>query len=142
VVESDAGRLAHEVRLSQEIHLGVASKLVVGGKSLLQRSVEEGTVGQPHMWGSVFDCYFLTVRAPVSAHRITAQLLRRQQAVLIDLATNGLYPEIGGGDWDVPEELRGPAVVDCQNDLTDTQLRIGGLAAGFRLEEVNKLRTA
>lgn len=126
-----AGGLAGQVRLSQKIHLGVAAKLVTGGRSLLQRAVAERSLGQPHLWGPVFDCYFLTVRAPVTGPEVVAQLLRRQQAVLIDLASNGLYPAAAGGGREVPSELREPAVADCQQDLAGALLRCGGLAAGL-----------
>lgn len=136
MIGPEARRLAREVRLTQKVHLAVASKLVVGGKSLLQRSIADGIADQPHAWGSVFDCYFLTVRAPVSTHRIVAQLLRRQQAVMIDLATNGLYPDVAGGDEEVPDELREPAIADCESDLTNTLQRVSGLAAGLRLDDV------
>lgn len=131
-----ADRLADQVRLSQRIHLGVAAKLVTGGRSLLQQAAAEQTVGRPHLWGRVFDCYFLTVRAPVTGPVIVAQLLRRQQAVLIDLATNGLYPAVAGGGEKAPKELRDPAVADCERDLAGTLLRTGGLAAGTEPDRV------
>lgn len=138
VVSSEVEHLVREIRLSQRIHLGVASKLVVGGRSLLQRSIANRRVGQPRTWGAIFDCYFVTLRAPVSANKIVAQLLRRQKAVIIDLATNGLYPGQTSSSEETPVELRVPAVVDCENDLANALFRIAGLAAGFPLHYVNK----
>jgi hypothetical protein len=74
----------------------------------------------------------------VSATEIVAQLLRRQKAVAIDLATNGLYPGDTGSPDEVPDELRSPAVRECQHDLTNSLFRVVGLAAGLTLDRVNK----
>ena len=48
----------------------------------------------PRPWGSIFDCYFLTLRAPVSEQEIAVQLLRRQKAAAMDLATTACTPGI------------------------------------------------
>ncbi|MGA6174484.1 hypothetical protein ACPEIF_30045 [Streptomyces sp. NPDC012600] len=132
VSASQADALVREVRLSSQIHLGVASKLVTGGRSLLQRTVAERDTAQPRMWGAVFDCYFLTLRAPVSSSEVASQLLRRQKAVAMDLAANGLYPAAGADE--IPEELRQPDVLACEEDLTDALFRIARLAAGLPLD--------
>jgi hypothetical protein len=138
VAASESADLAREVKLAREMHFGVAAKLVVGGKSLLQAKIREQDETQPRMWGPIFDAYFLTLRAPVSAQEIVAQLLRRQKAVAIDLATNGLYPLDTGGPGEVPEELRRSPVLECQRDLTHSLCRVVGLAAGLTLDRVNK----
>lgn len=136
VTESQARQLAGEVRLVGELHNGVAAKLVAGGRSLLQDAVVAPGTMQPRRWGALFDCYFLTLRAPVSHTEIVAQLLRRQKAVLLDLVTNGLHP--ADVTHDLPAELRRPAAVACAAELTDSLCRVVGLAAGLPLERVNK----
>ncbi|WP_340556913.1 hypothetical protein [Streptomyces sp. GSL17-111] len=132
VAASQVEALVREVRLSSRIHLGVASKLVTGGRSLLQRSIADRDTVQPRMWGAVFDCYFLTLRAPVSSPEVASQLLRRQKAVVMDLAANGLYPAAGSDE--VPKELRQPDVLACEEDLTESLFRIARLAAGLPLD--------
>jgi hypothetical protein len=131
-----ARQLAGEVRLVGDLHNGVAAKLVAGGRSLLQDSVVRRNTVQPRNWGAVFDCYFLTLRAPVSHTEIVVQLLRRQKAVLLDLVTNGLYPV--DVTHDLPAELCGPAAVACADELTESLCRVAGLAAGLPLDRVNK----
>lgn len=120
--------LREEVRLGHQIHLGVASKLVVGGRSLLQQLVDSPAAQQPRVWSSVFDCYFLTLRAPVTEDEVLAQLLRRCKAVATDLVTNGLYPEVADYPESRPEELSTNAVLACEKEITDIVLRLGGLA--------------
>lgn len=130
LAEPERERLVREVKLSHTIHLGVAAKLVPDGRSLLQRSVADRSVAPHHAWGAMFDCCFLTLRAPVSAQEIAAQLLRRQQAVSFDLATNGLYPT-AAGQAHLPKTLTTSAVAECEHSLLDDLLRVCGLAAGF-----------
>jgi L-tyrosine peroxygenase len=129
VIPAQAAELNREIQLANRIHVGVASKLVVGGRSLLQESINERGGPQPRMWGAIFDCYFVTVRGPVTAQQVTAQLLRRLKAIAIDIATNGLYP-LPPDDAQVPDELRGPDVAECERDLVGQLLRMGGLAVG------------
>ncbi|MEU3602317.1 hypothetical protein ABZ714_26895 [Streptomyces sp. NPDC006798] len=130
VVPHRTAELLREIALTNQIHLGVASKLVERGRSLLQAAVLEGNIAAHRSWGAVFDCYFLTLRAPVDREEVTAQLLRRQKAVAIDLATNGLYPDVGDALDPVPEELREPAVAECEKDLIPALVRTAALAAG------------
>lgn len=125
-----ADALLREARLSHQIHLGVASKLVVDGRSLLQHLVDNPAAHQPRMWETVFDCYFLTARAPVTGHEVLSQFLRRCKAVVTDLATNGLYPAVAEYDGVVPDELRTPDVLACERELSDIVLRSAGLATG------------
>lgn len=128
VVESEVENLMAEVRLSHRIHLGVASKLVVAGRSLLQDLVDSPGARQPRMWDSIFDCYFLTLRAPVTGRQVLAQLLRRCKAVTIDLTTNGLYPAVADYPDATPAELRSPDVAECEKQLTDIVVRTAGTA--------------
>ncbi|GAB1516584.1 hypothetical protein [Actinophytocola sp. KF-1] len=128
VPPSELAALREEVALGHRIHLGVASKLVRDGRSLLQHLVDHPAAHQPRMWGAIFDCYFLTVREPVSEHEVTVQMLRRCKAVLADLATNGLRPAAADYPEPVPEELRTPRVRACERDLVDIVLRMATLA--------------
>lgn len=138
VPEPERQQLVREVKLSQSIHLGVARKLVANGQSLLQQSIADRSAGPHLMWGRVFDCCFLTLRARVSREEIAAQLLRRQQAVAIDLATNGLFPSTVG-PVRLPAELTTPAVAECERDLVTDLLRVAGLAAGLDPDRVRML---
>ncbi|MFI6576654.1 hypothetical protein ACIBFB_12700 [Nocardiopsis sp. NPDC050513] len=128
---AEIGALEREVRLSNLIHLGVSSKLVVDGRSLLQHSIDTPDTHQPRMWGAIFDCYFLTLRAPVTPDRVVAQLLRRVKAIAIDVATNGLYPGAAHSAEESPEELARPEVLACERELTATLVGVAGLAAGL-----------
>jgi hypothetical protein len=130
VTTDGAEELLREVRLSHQIHLGVASRLVVDGRSLLQHLVDNPAAHQPRIWAALFDCYFLTVRAPVTGHEILSQLLRRCKAVATDLATNGLYPAVAEYPGPGPDELRTPEVLTCEKELTEIVLRVAGLATG------------
>jgi hypothetical protein len=138
VADSAVDDLIREIHLGNQIHHGVAQKLVVGGRSLLQRSISERDAAQPRIWGALFDCYFVTVRAPVSWPAVVAQLLRRQKAIAIDLATNGLYPGEQPTSHDLPEELRQPEIAVCEEDLPRSLFRTAGLAAGLPLGRVDK----
>jgi L-tyrosine peroxygenase len=132
VLTGQLDELMEEIRLSQCVHYGVAAKLVDGARSLMQRSFEEGgSKLHPRPWGSIFDCYFLTVRAQVSAQEIAVQLLRRQRAVAMDLATNGLYPRETPGRDEFPPPLLSPDVTACGDDIAGIMYRVGGLAAGL-----------
>ncbi|WP_031068416.1 hypothetical protein [Streptomyces sp. NRRL WC-3742] len=134
VQPSRAPELVAQIELCHRIHLGVASKLVESGRSLLQQSVAEKAAQGHRMWEGIFDCYFLTQRAPVGADAVLAQLLRRNKAVVIDLATNGLYPE-PLPEEELPRELRDADVLACEQDLVASLFRVSGLAAGLTADQ-------
>ncbi|MFE5331660.1 hypothetical protein ACFRCG_35265 [Embleya sp. NPDC056575] len=142
VVASERERLVRQVELSHRIHLGVAAKLVEGGRSLLQQSVAQRDANQPRMWEGIFDCYFLTLRAPTTRQEILAQLLRRNKAIVMDLATNGLYPGSPESRDETLAEMRHPDIVECEEDLPPSLFRVAGLAAGFSAARVAKEMTA
>ncbi|GLU49971.1 hypothetical protein Nans01_43220 [Nocardiopsis ansamitocini] len=131
VLGAQTGEVMREVGMSNQIHLGVSSKLVERGRSLLQQSIDAPDTHQPRRWGTVFDCYFLTVRAPVPPEQVLTQLMRRLKATAIDLATNGLYPEAGGDLGRLPEELTRPAVVECGRELTGILFDVAERAAAL-----------
>ena len=123
--------LLHEVRLSHRVHADIAARLVTDGRSLLQQQLEANPAAPaPRVWAAVFDCYFLTVRAATTERDLLSQLLRRCKAVLMDLATNGLYPDIADYEDFVPDELRAADIAACEAELTDIVLRAAGLATG------------
>lgn len=128
VVASAVEPLKAEIRLSHQIHLGVAAQLVQDGRSLLQHLVDNPVPHQPRIWGAIFDCYFLTVRAPISGYELAAQLLRRCKAVITDLAANGLYPAAAHYPESSPPEMRVPAILACERDISDVLLRVAELA--------------
>lgn len=119
-----AGSLRREVALSQQIHLGVAAKLVTDGRSLLQELTDKHKVAQRRARSAMFDCCFLTVRVPVPAEEVAVQLLRRFRAVAVDLRTNGMHPVIDGATDELPQELADPAVKECQAGLLDVTMRV------------------
>lgn len=127
VAAPEAERLGQEVRLVNDLHLGLAAKLVPGGRSLLQAAATGRTPARARTRSAIFDSYFLTLRAPVSRPRIAAQLLRRQRAMSIDLATNGLHP------GELSRELGQP----CADDLLAPLLRVAGLATGLSSDRVD-----
>ncbi|MFI9721798.1 hypothetical protein ACIHFE_19415 [Streptomyces sp. NPDC052396] len=132
VPAGEAGALAQEIALSQRIHLGVAAKLVADGRSLLQHLVDQPAERQPRVWSGIFDCYFLTLRAPASGEEVLAQLLRRCKAVAMDLAANGLYPRVADYTGPTPDELCTPETLACESELADIVLRVAALATGCR----------
>lgn len=138
VPPSASERVMRQVRLSNRIHFGVSSKLVTEGRSLLQQSIDAPDAAQPRMWGAIFDCYFLTLRAPVTTEEITTQLLRRVKAVGMDLATNGLYPGATEEPEETPEELREADVLACERDLPADLAWTAALAAGISPEAADR----
>jgi hypothetical protein len=117
-----------EIRLSRRVHADIGARLVADGRSLLQRQMDDTPRYQPQAWSTIFDCFFLTVRAPASCHDLVAQMLRRCKAVLMDLATNGLYPasadyrDLTSGDG------RASDVLACEEDMSAIVLRAVGRA--------------
>lgn len=132
-------RLVREVELSKKIHLGVAAKLVADGRSLLQALPEKTKVAQRRLRNAIFDCCFLTTRAPVSAEEVSVQWLRRTRAVAIDLRTNGMYPRADGtAEEGVPEELADRDVIDCEADLLVIMARAAAVAADLPPGELDQ----
>ncbi|GAA1309874.1 hypothetical protein [Saccharothrix xinjiangensis] len=133
-------RLEQQVHSTRRLHLDVASKLVPSGRSLLAEATTGRRPPRPRARGTIFDCYFLTVRAPVSQPQIAAQLLRRHKALAIDLATNHLHP---GGTDDPPGRPRSTSTPRHVHEITEPLLRAAGLAAGLAPgrvdEELNRL---
>lgn len=125
-------QLRQAVAVHHTIHSGVAARLVPGGRSLLQEATRTAEVRGPQMLGTLYDNYFLTVRLPQSQPEIVAQLLRRLEAVAVDLRANGLHDP--ADDEDLPAELCENDVVECGRDVLGVLLRLAGYATGLDAE--------
>ncbi|KUN18765.1 hypothetical protein AQJ23_39185 [Streptomyces antibioticus] len=131
VTTAERAALTSEIELCHRIHLDVAAKLVTNGRSLLQHLVDNPAAHQPRVWSALFDHYFLTSRAPVSAHEVLSQLLRRCKAVAIDIASNGLYPAAAAYESSTPADPAAWAELTGDQELIDIVLGAAGLATGL-----------
>lgn len=127
----DSADLRRAVSMYQTIHAGIAAKLVPSGRSLLQQTAQATAVQHPDVLGVLYDNYFMTLRSPATVEDVVAQLLRRLNAIVLDVRTNGLYPAGRGGDEDLPAELNLPEVLACERDLAATVARVACVATGF-----------
>jgi hypothetical protein len=132
---SDAAALNRSIRLYRNIHNGVATKLVRDGRSLLQQSQGECTQDR-RLLGLIYDNYFMTLRAPVPFSDVVAQLLRRLNAIALDLATNGLHP-VNSRDTESAEELHLHEVLELEVDLAQVNFRVASYAAGLTDSQVS-----
>jgi L-tyrosine peroxygenase len=123
--------LSRSIWLYQQIHSGVAAKLVRNGRSLLQASGREVVTQDKRVLGVIYDSYFMTLRAPVSFSDVVAQLLRRLNAIALDVAANGLHPVNAGQQGETAAELLLDEVLELERELTWVNFRVASLAAGF-----------
>jgi hypothetical protein len=123
----EQARVKREVELSHQVHMGLASRLVPSGRSLLQGAADS-MIRKPQYCSALFDCYFITLRAPVPAQQVAAQLLRRCKAVVLDITANGLYPAVARYPEEFPEELRSAEVRNLEEHLIDIMMNVAGLA--------------
>lgn len=105
--------LTMAVRFYEEVHVGIAAKLVPDGRSLLRQAVADRNTRDTRMLGLLYDNYFMTIRGPVARADVVAQLMRRLVAVAQDIAANGLYPS---PQRTVPE-LATPVVAEFERDV-------------------------
>lgn len=124
--------LARQVHDYHTVHMGIAAKLVPGGRSLLQQTVaqEQTRLLHAEIRAIVYDNYFLTLRAPVGIAKVTRQLVRRLKAIALDVTENGLYPGQDADSPDLPPELREPSVVARERAFTATVTGVVALATG------------
>jgi L-tyrosine peroxygenase len=127
----EAAGLLRAIRLYQLIHNGVAAKLVPNGRSLLQRSGPDTHTQDRRLLDVIYDNYFMTLRAPVPLPDVVAQLLRRLNAVALDVAVNGLHPMTATNGAEASEELCLDEVVDFERDFTRVNFCVASFAAGF-----------
>ncbi|PXX56276.1 hypothetical protein DFR70_12017 [Nocardia tenerifensis] len=136
----EAADLATAVRLYQEIHEGVAAKLVPDGPSLLRAAASAGRargirLQDTRLLGLLYDNYFLTMRAQVSRQDIVAQLARRLVAISQDVASNGLSLV----DGQPTVELSSAEVLACAKRLPQINFRVVSHAVGNRLPRLDSL---
>jgi hypothetical protein len=105
--------------LNNSIHESIAQKLVPDAPSLLQGTIGQGRLLKRENLFNLYDTFFLTLRAPLSAGVVLHQLLRRIQAVTLDLDTNLLYPPfISNGDrW--PDASSSNEIKEIAETMTD-----------------------
>lgn len=130
--ESEAGqRLHRQIRMYHDVHMGIAAKLVPGGRSLLQETAAETKLLHPEMRSVLYDNYFMTLRSPVGDAEIARQLVRRLKAIALDVTDNGLYPGQDADSPDLPRELRMPEVTECESRFTGIVTGLTTLVAGI-----------
>lgn len=127
----DSAQLREAVSMYQTIHAGIAAKLVPSGRSLLQQATRAASVQHPDVLGVLYDNYFMTLRSPATVEDVVAQLLRRLNAIVLDVRANGLHPAGRGADEEIPEELNLPGVLACERDLPAALARVACCATGF-----------
>lgn len=119
--------LTEECLLNDHIHNGIAAKLVPSGVSLLQhaKTRSNGWGARRGLLRTLYDGTFLTTRAPVSHATLVIQLVRRLQAINLDIAANGLHLESASSAAEEPPELRTAATMRCKADIVGTLTDIG-----------------
>lgn len=126
----DGAALAEECLLNEHIHNGIAAKLVPSGPSLLQtaKNNQNGLSGRRGMLLTLYDSIFLTVRAPTSYEMVIVQLVRRLQAINLDIAANSLYPLYASSAGEEPAGLREAPTMRCKDDFSRILTEIGKAA--------------
>ncbi|MEU0009348.1 L-tyrosine 3-hydroxylase [Streptomyces sp. NPDC006314] len=117
----EAAELALECQLNEQIHEGIAARVVPSGVSLLLSPKARHQTRQLNretlLW--LYDGIFLTSRAPVSRDTVVRQFIRRIHAILLDIRANGLYPL---GDPDAapePPELMTDGVLALKDSFAE-----------------------
>jgi len=123
-VATDA--LRRECELNEQVHEGIADKVLpTGVSSLLQSPKPEGRRHMPRntlLW--LYDGIFLTCRAVVSYTEVARQLVRRLHAIFLDVTANDLYPSFAPSMHEEPPRLRTPELMQRKAALTDCVLEI------------------
>ncbi|QEV05008.1 L-tyrosine 3-hydroxylase [Streptomyces prasinus] len=116
---TQAKTLRSECLLVEQVHEGIALKLVPSGVSLMQENgARRGTWQMPRKaLCCLYDNVFLTHRMPVTYEAVVRQLIRRIHAVILDINTNGLDPLSGSGGREDPDQLSTHEVVERKQSL-------------------------
>lgn len=123
--------LGRECALNFLIHEGIAAKLVPTGKSLLQSVVKQEDMSLTRSaLATLYDMYFLTLRAAVPYEVVVRQLMRRLHAIGRDITTNGLYLAHSSSAEEKPASLRTAEVAVCEQAVAGTLLDIAAQVAG------------
>ncbi|MBJ7002382.1 hypothetical protein ACFYOR_33040 [Streptomyces griseofuscus] len=128
--EFEAAELALECELNEQIHEGIAARVVPSGVSLLlspkarrqTRQLKRETL----LW--FYDGIFLTSRAPVSRDTVVRQFIRRIHAILLDIHANGLYPLRDPDAAPEPPELMTEGVLALKDSFAGALLELVDLA--------------
>ena len=115
--DANGRALLAEQRLNALIHAGVAAKLVPSAPSLLRTFTAESKLCHSELLTALYDNYFLTVRGQVTYDAIVTQLLRRLDAIVHDVTTNGLYPDFASSEPEKDPRLRETPVLACERDM-------------------------
>jgi hypothetical protein len=137
--------LRRECELNEQVHEGIAEKVLPSGVSLLQSPKPEGRRPMPRntlLW--LYDGIFLTCRAAVSHHKVACQLVRRLHAIFLDVTANDLYPSFAPSVHDEPPRLRTPELMQRKAALTDCVLEILSFvgAPAFQAHPPRTVRTS
>jgi L-tyrosine peroxygenase len=118
--------LRRECELNEQVHEGIADKVLPSGvSSLLQSPKPKGGRQIPRntlLW--LYDGIFLTCRAAVSHHKVACQLVRRLHAIFLDVTANDLYPSFAPSMHEEPPRLQTPELMQRKAALTDCVLEI------------------
>lgn len=117
--------LRRECELNEQIHEGIADRLLPSGVSLLRSPKPKGGRQMPRntlLW--LYDGIFLTSRVAVSQHKVVRQLVRRLHAIFLDVTANDLYPSFASSTDEEPPRLRTPELMQRKAALTDCVLEI------------------
>ena len=121
-----AEALRRECELNEQVHEGIADKVLPSGVTSLLQSPKPKGGRQMHrnalLW--LYDGIFLTTRVAVSHHKVARQLVRRLHAIFLDVTANDLYPSFASSVQDEPPRLRTPELMQRKAALTDCVLEI------------------
>ncbi|MEU9413700.1 hypothetical protein AB0E08_49580, partial [Streptomyces sp. NPDC048281] len=111
--------LARACSLNNQIHQGIAQKLVPDAPSLLQETIGNGGPLNRGMLHYVFDTFFMTLRASLPPGAVLLQMLRRFRAIRLDVDTNGLNPPFASSDYECPDFLTSPEIIEIADTIPD-----------------------
>ncbi|MFE7676746.1 L-tyrosine 3-hydroxylase [Streptomyces albidoflavus] len=127
---AQAKSLESECLLAEQVHQGIALKLVPSGVSLLQASgVRSGSWQMPRkVLNCLYDGVFLTHRMSVPYETVFRQLIRRVHAVILDIDTNGLDPLLSFGGQEESRELGAHRIAERKESLIQDMSALTTLA--------------
>ncbi|WP_442738384.1 L-tyrosine 3-hydroxylase [Streptomyces pseudogriseolus] len=118
----EASALAAECELNETVHEGIAARVVPSGVSLLRTPIERRShrpLRRETLWW-LYDGIFLTTRMSIGYRTLVQQLVRRLQAILLDMTVNGLYPSCAPSTAEDPPQLLSTDVKELKASFTDT----------------------
>jgi hypothetical protein len=118
--------LREAIEVNQTVHAAVAARLVPGSESLLQQHAATLSIQDRSVCADLYDVFFLTIREPVSAEHVDAQLAHRLRACRYDIENNGCYP--AGQEGQHRRQHRPPAVLDYSHRFADVTAELGDLS--------------